>query len=169
MCDSGVSHSVSLVEYVDGGRGWVQVGWRFYAWWQAPRAYCEVTPAPGGGMYLIRDYGIVPGLHDYKWTLDRDTGFWRCRVDGVVKLSVPSGHVGFESACCLNVQGEAHSSDVQIGRMYPNKLPFTSMSFRKLGSPDWRAFTALDLNAPPAIYGRDVPSDGAFRVWTYAH
>lgn len=169
MCASGVSHSVTVCNTGSCG-GWVQVGWRYYSTYTAPRAYCERKGT--SGTYQLTEYSVTNATHAYKWesrefeekgTLHRQ---WECSVDGAVKAFAPTTTYGFSKGSWMPVQGEAHSAHVQIGKMAPNKLSFSSLNYK--AGTSWPVLSPSSPSAP-APYGADVPNSSTVRVWTNPH
>lgn len=170
VCNSGVSHSVSVTRNGDAN-GWVQVGWRYYAWYTSPKAYCEVNPGPygGSGSYSIFEYAITPGNHVYKFGFADDPGGWRCRVDGDVKVTYLLSYMGWDRGSWMPVQGENHAKHVQIGRTYPDKLAFSEMRYRAASSGNVGVLDLGGVNSPVFPFAVSEPNPGMMKVWTVDH
>lgn len=167
MCASGVSHSVTVCN-TGSCSGWIQVGWRYYSTYTSPRAYCERKGT--GGNYQLTEYAVTNATHNYKWESmvidEKKNRQWKCYIDGTLKVTISATTYGFGKGSWMPVQGEAHSAHVQIGKMAPNKLAFTSLNHKNGAS--WSVLSPSSPSAP-APYGADVPNSTTVRVWTNPH
>lgn len=163
VCTSGVSHSVSVCSTGACGH-WAQAGWRYYNGYADPRMYCEWA----GGQYKIVEFGLTHVTHNYMQQYVSAAGRWDCALDSVVKFSWSLINAGFYQGTYLVAQGENHQAHVQIGKMAPSKLTFSSLNYRNASGTSWST-----MNITPHVsggpYGADEPAVGKLRVWTNAH
>jgi len=147
--------------------GWVQVGWHKRQGMTSPKMFCEYTGETGTGYWDPLEF-TLPSASTFKYTFRHDAGNreWECVLNSTVYAVRPSSRLGFQSGSFLNAQGEVNSTHGQIGKMDPDKLDLTALTFRRSGS--WTTMN-LNLLGTVAPYGRDEPQAGQLRNWTNAH
>lgn len=163
LCNSGVSHSVTLCRTDTCGK-YVQTGWRNYSSYAEPRGYCEW----GGQQYRMYEFEISHAPHEFKAVYDTRDDYWDCYLDGTAKTSYTLANAGFSDGVYTNAQGEAHRDHAQIGRMAPGKLAFQELDYKKESDNSWNTMN-LALGSTPWPYDREEPAAGKMRVWTNDH
>jgi hypothetical protein len=121
VCSSGVSHSITICQ-TGSCPGWMQVGWRYYAGYSKPKAYCERKPS-NGNAYTLNEYSVSSESHNYA-IVRTSSNLFECRIDGDTKEATVTSYVGFSSGTWVPVQSEAHSPHVQLGHVAPNWMVF---------------------------------------------
>lgn len=169
VCSSGVSHSISIVNYNHSATAWVQAGWRYYAWYARPMGYCERMPAPDGtGSYAITEYSVSQTEQRYTYARGHGDNQFECRIGGETLRISHVDWLGFSAGTWVPVQAEAHAPHLQLGRVSPNWFDFSGTEKGLYGETGWSQMNINGLHTDRAVWNFRQPNNDGFRVNTDA-